>query len=251
MGRIKKMRIRDRIKDLWDGFKGTETRVATLVALGAFLWSVIWTITWALSQKADIKDLTKEYSDIVSREISGLKTEMNSFVKRNDEIVLDEMARRNIAGHANFNRAIADVYFRALDESCKAGYIFEINQVAGGVGKGVFVTDEIWKHGKGVDKGDSYLLTHQEKASVGARVEAYLAEAKNAGQGGGFLMKDIQEKVSYLVLRGSAVSDITRSLEHEIPYRTLYDEEKTEVLTPFAKMGAVIGYIGDRLKSPQ
>lgn len=198
--------------------------------------------------KTSIEELGKEYAKIVSREISGVETRMNSFVERNDEMVLDETDRKTIAGHAsdkNVEQAREDAYKKALDEGFEGGYIFQINQTPGGFGHRVFVTENTWWRGDPV-KGSSSLLTGEEKDNIDPLLNSYLEE-KSGKRKDGFADPNMQKEIFFFLLAKSGMGRITESPERRILNWASYREKEIEVLSPYAKLGAVIGHIGDKM----
>lgn len=198
------------------------------------------------THKADIETLTEEYAKIVSEEISDLETEMSSSVERNDEMVLDETDRKILASHAsdkNVEQAHEDAYKKALDEGREGGYIFEINQALGGLGYGVFRTDEFW-----VKVGS--LLTDEEKEDIDLCFDLYFkSKEKSAKRKDGFADPNTQQEIFFFLLAESGIGRITEPPKRQISYWASYREQKIEVLSPYAKLSAVIGRIGDNMSS--
>ncbi len=198
------------------------------------------------NQKTNTKKLTEEYAKIVSEEISDLDAKMISIVSRNIEMTSGEAVRKIIASHENIQRARDDIYTKALDEACKAGYIYEKNQVPDEAGFRVFITGENWKPGEEDDeKGSSLLLTTEEKKDIGTCLDSYFGKEKSGDE---LIDMDRQKKIFQFLLQKAKIGSIVQSPTCEITYRTLYNEKKTELLMPLAKLGAVIGHIGDELK---
>ena len=201
--------------------------------------------------KASIEKLGKEYAKIVSGEISDLETEMSSFVERSDEMVLDEKDRKTLASHAsdkNVEQAREDAYKKALDEGVEGYYIFEINQAAGRFGHGVFMTDSTWCRGDPV-KGSSSLLTEEEKEYIDPLLDSYFKEEKSGKRKDGFADPNTQKEIFFFLLAESGIGRITEPPKRQISYWASYREQKIEVLSPYAKLGAVIGHIGDKMRS--
>lgn len=261
---------------LWEIFKWIGRRFKSLgrfvvgheetcVLIVTLLWVIGWSFyqnwkgdKWGTAQEKrierleqnheeNITKLTKEYAKIVSGEISGLETRMNSFVERNDGMVLDETVRRIVASHGNIEKRRDDAFKKALDEGSNGGYIFEINQTPGRSGSGVFVTHYIWRPGWADNEGSSSLLTDEEKKSIDLCLDSYFEKEKNEKRKDGFANKDTQRELFHFVLGESIVGDLTEPPEREIKYWTSYREERIKVLTTFAKLGAVIGHIGDKI----
>ncbi len=199
--------------------------------------------------KVSIEKLGKEYAKVVSAERSDLETEMRSFVERSDETVLDETVRRIVASHGNIERARKDIYEKAVDEGLEGRYIFQLNQVPAGFGSGVFRTHHLCLLGSPEDEGSgsSFLLTKEEKESINSYVDSYLEKEENEKGKGGFADKSTQKEIFFVLLAQSSIGRITESPELLMPNWNSPGE--IEVLSPYAKLGAVIGHIGDKMRS--
>lgn len=162
-------------------------------------------------------------------------------------MVLDETVRRIVASHENIERGREDAYKKALDEGSEGYYIFEINQAPGGAGSGVFVTCDDWRPGEADAKGSSSLLTRKEKESVDSCLDSYFESGDNEKRKDGFPNKEMQREIFFFLLAKSDIGRITEPPKRQIPWWTSYREKKIEVLTPSAKLGAVIGHIGDKI----
>lgn len=199
------------------------------------------------SHTANTEELTEKYRG----EISDLNEEMKRFVERNEGMVLDETVRRIVASHGNIERAFEDAYEKALDEGSEGGYIFEINQVPGGAGSGVFVTEFDWRPGEGDVRGSSDLLTIEEKKNIELCFKPHFEKVKREKRKYEFVNKSTQEEMFWFLLRESEsdIGCITEPLKRQIPRWTSYPyrEKRIEVLTPSAKLGAIIGHIGDTI----
>jgi len=188
------------------------------------------------NQKANTKELTEEYAKIVSEKISDLNAKMTG-----------ETVRMIIASHENIQRARDDTYKKAIDEACKAGYIYETNQEPDEDGICIFKTGYNWKSGQEDEKGSTLLLTTKEKGNINECLENYFKKEKTEKLKDGFANTDTQKKIFSFLLRKSNIGCLIISPVYEIQYWTPYREEKTRLLTPFAKLGAVIGHIGDKI----
>lgn len=200
------------------------------------------------NQKANTEELTENYSEIVSGKISDLEANMIRLVSRNVEMLSGETVRKIIASHENIQRASDDTYKKAIDEACKAGYLYETNQEPGEAGVCIFKTGENWKFGQQEDEElSSFLLTIEEKNDIRDCLESYFEKEETEKLKDGFANTDTQKKIFSFLLRESNIGSLIISPVCEIPYWTPYREVKTKHLTPFAKLGAVIGHIGDTM----
>ena len=196
-------------------------------------------------QEGNTMKLTENYTKIVSGKISDLEANMIRLVSRNVEMLSGETVRKIIASHENIQRGRDDTYKKALDEASEEGYIFEINQTPDK--PSFFVTGDNWKPGEADKKGSSSLLTIKEKADIDACLKSYFEKEKTEKRKDGFANKDTQKEIFSFLLRESNIGCLIISPVCEITYRTPYHTEKTELLTPFGKLGAVIGHIGDKI----
>lgn len=248
---------------LWKEFTNSENRISLWISLAVALAVIYGTIsshiqnkknneqTVAVKEKIDllvsehkkeVDQIMAKHDTFVSREISDLNKNTKRVVKRNGEMVLGETVRMIVASHRNIDRALEDAYEQAIDEGEAGGYIFEINQASGGIGSGVFVTELYWRS----DEGSTKLLTAKEKADIKLYLNPYFEKVKREKAEDEFVSESTQEDIFWFLLRESGIGCITEPLEYRIPRQTAYHEKKIEVLTPAAKLGAVIGHIGDK-----
>lgn len=200
------------------------------------------------NQKANSEQLGRKYDQIVSRKVSAAEAKANGYAERNDEVVLAEAVRRIIASHGNGDRAISDGYKKAIDAGRAACYIYAINDTPDEFGSNFFMTQLDYRPGSGYMRGSSDLLTIREKNNINLCIKSYLEELESAKPNKELIDRAVQQETCWFLLQHekSGIGSVIEPLDLEVGRLTSYGK-KIEVMEPYAKVGAIVGYIGDEL----
>ena len=218
----------------------------------AVIAGVIWTVYQDKKEGDQLTTLQsdlKQLARITSERVSAAAAEAKDYAERNDKVVLAEAVRRIVASHGNSDRAIGDGYKKAIEAGLSARYIYEINDTPDEFGYSFFMTQWDFRPGAGDMRGSSDLLTFREKNNINLCIDYYVEELKSTKTNKNFLDKGaVQQEMCWLLLQHemSYIGSVIEPLDLRIERPTSYGK-KIEVMEPYSKVGAIVGYIGDEL----
>ncbi len=235
-----------------------DTPIATIISLVVALVMITSMVRGCIKDKKDDKwkstyekqlaEIPDDFTKIVSVEMAGLEAKVKGYAETKDEVVLAEAVRRIIASHGNDKRAVSDAYKKAIYAGLAACYIYEINDAPDEFGSNFFMTQEDFRPGTVNVKGSSDLLTVEEKTNINLCVDSYVEKLKSAKPMKELLDRAVQEEVCWFLLQHdkSRIGSVTEPLSLQVERSTSFGM-KTEDMEPYAKVGAIVGYIGDEL----
>jgi hypothetical protein len=90
-------------------------------------------------------------------------------------------------------------------------------------------------------------LTSEEKKYINKHYELYFLKVMNGKRKNALADPKTQQEIFFFLLTESRLGRIMDPPNWQFSERTSYDEQKIVVLTPFEKLGVVIGHIGDKI----
>jgi len=228
------------------------TLVINIIVMLTVVAGFIWGVYLARAQRAQNKksdDQWTTYRNEVKQLAENTEAEAKKYAEINGKLLLAEAVRRIIATHGNGNRAVSDAYRAAIDAACIARYIYELNDTPNEYGFRFFLTQEHRRPGPLYRKGSSFLLTNEEKNRISLGVSSYVEEMKRTKPNMELVDRAVQEDLVWFLLQqpDSDLGSVTKSLSLEFTEPSVSGGSRIEYMEPYSKVGAIVGYVGDKL----